>query len=151
MSGACTRSNEHNSETALSLPLAAIKAQYEHAPIHSLTNIDISHNGGTSYWTYISIVDSIALQYLVSIGPTGSVRQVLETKRSAFEFDPVYSSIISNVQERVIAEMEAENLGSSRGFGACHTIWNRQKDILYNEHGLDWKTPAELNPYTAYD
>ena len=29
-------------------------------------------------------------------------------------------------------------------------FWSAKKDILLTQHGIEWKTPAELNPSTAY-
>jgi hypothetical protein len=39
----------------------------------------------------------------------------------------------------------------ARGFGGCHLFWKIKKRILKNEFGLDWKSPAELNPYMMFD
>ena len=38
----------------------------------------------------------------------------------------------------------------SRGRGRCHAIWKEQKRILL-EQGIDWKSPAEMNPHRFFD
>ena len=35
--------------------------------------------------------------------------------------------------------------------GFCHVIWRHKKRILQEEFGLEWQSPAELNPDTFYD
>jgi len=34
--------------------------------------------------------------------------------------------------------------------GRCHIYWKKQKERL-KEYGIDWKTPAEMNPHTRFD
>ena len=38
-----------------------------------------------------------------------------------------------------------------KGLGFCHRYWAVQKSILLNEYGIDWKTPAEMNPDMCFD
>ncbi len=35
--------------------------------------------------------------------------------------------------------------------GICHAIWARKKQLLWELYGIDWKSPAELNPTTRFD
>ena len=34
--------------------------------------------------------------------------------------------------------------------GTCHRFWHRKKELL-KERGIDWKSPAELNPDIRFD
>ena len=34
--------------------------------------------------------------------------------------------------------------------GTCHRYWARKKELLA-KHGIEWKTPAEMNPMTRFD
>ena len=43
----------------------------------------------------------------------------------------------------------ADFLSSRRGI--CHRIWHDAKKELIEEHGIDWRTPQELNPGTVFD
>lgn len=36
-------------------------------------------------------------------------------------------------------------------FGFCHTYWHRKKQILKEEYGIDWKSPADMNPMICFD
>lgn len=41
--------------------------------------------------------------------------------------------------------------GKKRGLGFCHLFWRTMQDILKHQFGIDWKTPAEMNPAVSYD
>lgn len=56
------------------------------------------------------------------------------------------------------AEREAEQEVAKRFggklpavLGRCHMIWEEQKKILKERYGIDWKTPAEMNPDVEFD
>ena len=51
------------------------------------------------------------------------------------------------------AEKEAEEgLKMPRTtWGYCHAFWPEKKRILKEKHGIDWKTPVELNPDVLFD
>ena len=38
-----------------------------------------------------------------------------------------------------------------RRIGFCHAYWEAKKKILKEDYGIDWMTPAELNPDNCYD
>jgi hypothetical protein len=51
-------------------------------------------------------------------------------------------------------KMACEELGIPEGeymLGMCHLIWHYKKQILKTEYGIDWHSPAELNPDAIYD
>lgn len=35
--------------------------------------------------------------------------------------------------------------------GDCHLFWAAKKRILKSQFGLEWQTPAELNPDVCFD
>ena len=35
--------------------------------------------------------------------------------------------------------------------GHCYEVWGRQKKILKERHGIDWKAPDEMNPMIIFD
>lgn len=37
-----------------------------------------------------------------------------------------------------------------RELGRCHKVWFEQKRLLL-EQGIDWKSPAEMNPHSFFD
>ena len=36
------------------------------------------------------------------------------------------------------------------GMGICHRYWKRKK-VLLKGYGIDWKSPAEMNPDVRFD
>ena len=40
---------------------------------------------------------------------------------------------------------------SAGNLGHINVYWWEMKRFLRERHGIDWKTPAELNPNTSYD
>ena len=47
--------------------------------------------------------------------------------------------------------VDATTRGDYDGIGSVHNRWNLKKEYLKNKHGIDWKTPAEMNPGTMFD
>ena len=76
------------------------------------------------------------------------------------EADPDHEDTIRVAHERAVDAAESEmrtkfpDLGFSRDdhmLGFCHVIWRYKKRILREDYGLDWQSPAELNPHIWYD
>lgn len=36
------------------------------------------------------------------------------------------------------------------GMGTCYRVWYRKKELL-KEEGIEWKSPAEMNPNIRFD
>lgn len=66
--------------------------------------------------------------------------------RDPIENDPKYEDILRLVDEEVKAK-----LGEPGFMGYCHGYWGLKKQILLDRYGIDWKSPAELNPNAEYD
>ncbi len=49
------------------------------------------------------------------------------------------------------AVAEQELAGTRRSLGFCHLFWSTKKRILKEKYGVDWKTPAEMNPDVRFD
>jgi hypothetical protein len=35
--------------------------------------------------------------------------------------------------------------------GFCHVLWGKKKEILREKHGIEWRTPSEMDPLAFYD
>lgn len=66
--------------------------------------------------------------------------------RDPQESDPVLGPIIEEVLRR-----EAGPTSIQRQLGYCHVVWRRAKDRLRSEHGIEWQSPADLNPDCRFD
>ena len=49
------------------------------------------------------------------------------------------------------AGAKAEELVSDKGLGRCHAVWARQAQILWDQDGIRWYSPAQMNPLTDFD
>jgi hypothetical protein len=68
-------------------------------------------------------------------------------KHDPIEDDPKFKSII----EAAGREAEAELANEPKGIGYCHDYWSTKKRILKEKYGVDWKSPAEMNPGVLFD
>lgn len=68
-----------------------------------------------------------------------------EFLRDPIEMDPVFSGYIE------AAAAEAKSNVRYKGMGLCHFIWEEQARILKEKYGLDWYSPAEMNPWVMMD
>jgi hypothetical protein len=65
----------------------------------------------------------------------------------AVEKTPEYLAIKPEV-DRLIEEKFAND---EMFLGRCHQVWAFKKHILKEKYGIDWHTPAEMNPYICFD
>ncbi len=77
----------------------------------------------------------------------------IEGQRSVMLHDPIEDDpsvrplFLAAVDE---ATRETEQLFGLRR-GSCHRIWHRTKEILKERNGIDWRSPADMNPGTLFD
>ncbi len=84
--------------------------------------------------------------------PASDVEQIIngrKERRRSLKHDPVemrdeYLAVIDAVEERVEAGR------TLHGHGSCFEVWALKKSCLL-EHGILWRTPAELNPRVHFD
>jgi hypothetical protein len=98
--------------------------------------------------SYIATDGDITWRYVLRFKPNGKLDYIDESKYDAKEYDPRYAAIIKEVNEEVEAEMKKD--GSFGKFGSVHTVWQRKREKL-KAKGIEWRSPAELNPNTNYD
>ena len=66
-------------------------------------------------------------------------------RRESIEETVAYKAAMASIQPMLHKEFENNN-----GFGTCHRYWWRKKELL-REKGIDWKSPAEMNPDIRFD
>ena len=62
------------------------------------------------------------------------------------EDTPEYQAIKDELEEKII-----ERIGKNSGMGYCHLYWSAKRDILKKDYGIEWKSPALLNPRVMFD
>lgn len=70
-----------------------------------------------------------------------------ELKHDPQEDDPKLKRIINTAEKEADAELHSQY----SGMGYCHLLWGRQKEILKEKYGIDWRTPVEMNPSVMFD
>lgn len=77
-----------------------------------------------------------------------ALRRLRESFRhDPLEDDPSFAVVLQAASERA----EQELADHPRGIGFCHVFWEKKQEILREQYGLEWKTPAELNPHMTFD
>ena len=86
----------------------------------------------------------------------GAVLMPLGTKDltdTSIEHDPIEDDPkLGPIVEKARREAVSEEIGNQpERLGFCHIVWATQKRILKDKYGIDWKTPAEMNPGILFD
>ncbi len=68
-------------------------------------------------------------------------------RQDAKEADPALRDALDKIEAEARAEMKRTGV---EGIGAVHVFWRLKKSKL-KQMGIDWRSPAELNPSTIYD
>lgn len=67
--------------------------------------------------------------------------------RDPIEDDPRYLAVIASIDAEVQALVAAERKAHPEvKVGWAHSEWAHKKRLLKERHGLDWKTPLEMDP-----
>jgi len=67
------------------------------------------------------------------------------------EQSPQYKKVIHEVEKEAEANLKKKGLDFPGRMGYCHSLWGEIQRILKEKHGIEWKTPAEMNPMTIFD
>ena len=74
-------------------------------------------------------------------------KEVSDAQRARYE--AVKDEVDARAEKMACEYLEIRE-GESK-MGMCHSIWHYKKQILKTEYGIDWHSPAELNPDAIYD
>ena len=65
------------------------------------------------------------------------------------EDDPRYAAIFQGIDAEVAALLADDPQRGSMGF--VNIVWATKQRLLKEKYGIDWRTPAELNPHIIFD
>lgn len=73
-------------------------------------------------------------------------------QRGHLKYDPVewsagYESIIDEAEKKIDARLE----DFPRGMGFCFAYWHEKQSVLYEDYGIEWRTPSQMNPGVIFD
>ncbi len=93
------------------------------------------------------ILDERGIPYTKSFANSNSRASRLPMSHDPIEREPSIALLIAQADEMATKELE----GRRRGTGFCQLYWRTKKRILKEHFGIDWKTPAEMNPGVFFD
>lgn len=70
-------------------------------------------------------------------------------KRDPIENAPAYREIFERIDLEVKQALADHPHKGSMGF--VHIFWQTKKSILKQKYGIDWRSPAEMNPHVMFD
>ena len=71
-------------------------------------------------------------------------------RRDPVEETAAYRAVVANVERSVDATLLAFGMPLHQ-IGYCHAFWPLKQAVLRDDYGIDWKTPAEMNPTILFD
>jgi len=69
------------------------------------------------------------------------------TKYDPVEHTEQYLKILIELEAKIEEELRGEPMGE----GFCFMYWHKKEEILKRDYGIDWDSPAVLNPGTRFD
>ena len=67
-------------------------------------------------------------------------------KHDPVEDTPAFQAIKDELETKIIAK-----IGENSGMGYCYLYWETKRDILKKDYGIEWRSPAVLNPRVHFD
>ena len=65
--------------------------------------------------------------------------------------DPVENTLKYRIIKRQLHRKIVAMIGEGGYMGYCHKYWSAKKLILRRDYGIEWHSPAELNPDAMFD
>lgn len=93
------------------------------------------------------ILDEREIEYTKSFTNSNVRATRLPMSHDPIERDPKIAPLIDEADR--ITQNELAN--EKRRMGFCHVYWQTKKRILNEQFGVDWQTPAEMNPGVMFD
>lgn len=68
-------------------------------------------------------------------------------RHDPIEDTPEFKAVIKQVEK----ELDELLKNKPKGMGFCHTYWSEKKRILKEKYGINWRSPANMNPHVMFD
>lgn len=68
-------------------------------------------------------------------------------KKDPIESTPEWKKINGEVEK----ELDEIFKGYPRCTGFCHMYWHEKRKLLKEKYGIDWRSPAQMNPRVRFD
>lgn len=71
-------------------------------------------------------------------------------QRGGHRSTEAYRFVLADVERQAWEAIAAAGI-EPHSFGSCHAFWPAKQRILLEQHGISWRTPAQMNPNVLYD
>lgn len=105
---------------------------------HDMSICEHVSNELSFYYRNIKYADS---------GDFASIEQRGNLKYDPIEWSAEYERIIDDVEKKVGELLSDE----PRGMGFCFSYWNTKANVLSEYYGIEWRSPAIMNPGVIFD
>lgn len=80
-------------------------------------------------------------------GRVGDVKQTKMLKYDPIEWTARWEEVIDEAEKIVDSRLE----DVPRGMGFCHAYWHEKAAVLSEQFGIEWRSPARMNPRVLFD
>lgn len=102
-----------------------------------------------------SLVDDLndeleALEHNIALADAGKPEAITQTgnlKHDPIEWTARWEEIIDDADRKVFDALA----DTPRGMGFCHAYWHTRAEVLRRDYGLEWRSPAVMNPRVLFD
>ena len=105
---------------------------------HDMSICEHVSNELSFYYRNIKYADS---------GDFVSIEQRGNLKHDPIEWSAEYERVIDEVEKKVGELLSDE----PRGMGFCFSYWNTKANVLSEYYGIEWRSPAIMNPGVIFD
>ncbi|MDE6498379.1 MAG: hypothetical protein K2L21_06950 [Muribaculaceae bacterium] len=111
-------------------------------------NILLEDNSWFSHWIENDMREAIASLFT----PDELLKIILNPTIGHLKADPVeytyrWEEIYYDVEEKLNRRFD----GVRRHMGFCFKLWSVKRELLKNEYGIEWRSPAQMNPRVMFD
>ena len=85
--------------------------------------------------------------YFADRGEFDKIESQSMLKSDPIEWTLEWESIIDKADSMVFSELK----DTPRGMGFCFAYWSKRREILEREFGVEWRSPAVMNPRVMFD
>lgn len=77
----------------------------------------------------------------------GSIEPEGILKSDPVEWTERFEQVIDEAEAKVWSRIDAD----MRGLGFCHLMWHELQHVLACDYGIEWRSPARMNPRVMFD
>lgn len=91
-----------------------------------------------------------AIEHNIALADAGRLNEITSTthlRHDPVEWTARWEEIIDEADHKVFDELA----DMPRGMGFCHAFWPTRAKVLRRDYGIEWRSPAVMNPRVMFD